>query len=166
MPKSYFPVSLLSVVIKVFEKLVNNRLFDQLEQYGLFSDFQYGFRGLLNPNLCVCVCVCMCVCVCVCVCLSGGWGVILPHLPCSCFSLNNSEKVKAVTLTFLRHAKFGILNLPQSPDIGQNSDGGISNFWISGQSLIKENCHKLRTSDDIDMKLGPLTKLDKRNKAT
>ena len=53
-----------------------------------------------------------------------------------------------------------------SPDIGQNSDGGISDFQISGQSLIKENCHNSRTSGDIDMKLGPVTKLDKRNKTT
>ena len=51
----------------------------------------------------------------------------------------------------------------QSPDIGQNSDVGISNFRISGQSLIKENS---RTSDDIDIKLGPITKFDKRNKTT
>ena len=34
-------------------------------------------------------------------------------------------------------------------------------FRISGQSLIKENCHNSRKSDDIDMKLGPVTKLDK-----
>ena len=54
----------------------------------------------------------------------------------------------------------------QSPDIGQNSDGDISDFRISGQSLIKENCYNSRTSDDIDMKLGPVTKLDKRNKTT
>ena len=52
--------------------------------------------------------------------------------------------------------------MPQSPDIGQNSDGGIPDFQISGQSLIKENCHNSRTSDDIDMKLEPVTKLDKR----
>ena len=62
------------------------------------------------------------------------------------------------------HAKFGIIYSPQSPDIGQNSDGGISDFWISGQSLIKRNWHNSRTSDDIDMKLGQVTKLDKRNK--
>ena len=48
--------------------------------------------------------------------------------------------------------------MPQSPDIGQNLDGGISDFQISGQSLIKENSHNSRTSDDID------TKLHKRNK--
>ena len=36
---------LLSVVSKVFEKLVNNRIVDHLEKCGLFSDFQYGFRS-------------------------------------------------------------------------------------------------------------------------
>ena len=39
------PVSLLSVVSKVFEKLANNRIVDHLEKCGLFSDFQYGFRS-------------------------------------------------------------------------------------------------------------------------
>ena len=43
--KNYRPVSLLSVVNKVFEKLVNNRIVDHLEKCGLFSDFQYGFRS-------------------------------------------------------------------------------------------------------------------------
>ena len=43
--KNYSPVSLPSVVSKVFEKLVNNRIVDHLEKFGLFSDFQYGFRS-------------------------------------------------------------------------------------------------------------------------
>ena len=43
--KNYLPVSLLSVVSKVFQKLVNNRIFDHLEKCGLFSDFQHGFRS-------------------------------------------------------------------------------------------------------------------------
>ena len=43
--KIYRPVSLLSVVSKVFEKLVNNGIVDHLEKCGLFSDFQYGFRS-------------------------------------------------------------------------------------------------------------------------
>ena len=42
--KNYQPVSLLSVVSKVFEKLVNNRIVDHLEKCGLF-DFKYGFRS-------------------------------------------------------------------------------------------------------------------------
>ena len=43
--KNYRPVSLLSVVSKVFEKLVNNRIVDHLEKCGFFSDFQYGFKS-------------------------------------------------------------------------------------------------------------------------
>ena len=43
--KNYCSVSLLSVVSKVFQKLVNNRVVDQLEKCELFSDFQYGFRS-------------------------------------------------------------------------------------------------------------------------
>ena len=43
--KNYCPISLLSVVSKVFEKLVNNRIFDHLEKCARFSLFQYGFRS-------------------------------------------------------------------------------------------------------------------------
>ena len=48
--------------------------------------------------------------------------------------------VKAVTLVFCSiqqnfireiRAKFGIPNLPQSPDIGQISDEGISEFLVN-----------------------------------
>ena len=39
--KNYNPLSLLSVVSKVFE----NRLVDHVEKCGLFSDFQYCFRS-------------------------------------------------------------------------------------------------------------------------
>ena len=43
--KNYCLVSLFSVVSKVFEKLVNNRIVNQLEKCGLFPDFQYDFRS-------------------------------------------------------------------------------------------------------------------------
>ena len=43
--KNYCPVSLLSVVSKIFEKLVNNRNVDHPKKCGLFSDFQYGFQS-------------------------------------------------------------------------------------------------------------------------
>ena len=83
--------------------------------------------------------------------------------------------VKAVTPVFCSiqwkiirdiRTKCAIPNMPQSPDIGQNSGESISDFRISCQSLIKENCHNPRTSDDIDMRLGPIPKLHKKNKTT
>ena len=37
--KNCHPISILSVVSKVFEKLVNTRVLDHLENCGLFSDF-------------------------------------------------------------------------------------------------------------------------------
>ena len=43
--KNYSLVSLLSVVSKVFEKLVNNKIIDHLKKCGHFSDSQYGFRS-------------------------------------------------------------------------------------------------------------------------
>ena len=43
--EQYRLVSLLSVVSKVFEKPVNNKIFDLLEKSGLFSAFHYGFRS-------------------------------------------------------------------------------------------------------------------------
>ena len=43
--KNYRPISLLPVASKVSETLVNNRIVDNLEECGLFSDFQYGFRS-------------------------------------------------------------------------------------------------------------------------
>ena len=45
--KSYLSVSLLSVVSKVFEKLVNNRIVDHLEKCGLFLILSMVL-GLLN----------------------------------------------------------------------------------------------------------------------
>ena len=56
--------------------------------------------------------------------------------------------------------------MPQFPDNGWNSDRGISNFWISVQSYIKETNYNSRTNNNIDMKVGPVTKLDKRNTET
>ena len=46
--KNYSTVSLLSVITKVFEELINNRILDHLEKSDLFSDFQYGLRNQLQ----------------------------------------------------------------------------------------------------------------------
>ena len=48
--KNYHPVSLFSVVSKVFEKLVKNRIVDHIEKCRLFSNFQYVL-GLLDELL-------------------------------------------------------------------------------------------------------------------
>ena len=50
--KNYHTVGLLTVVSKVFEKLVNNNLVDHLEKCFLFPDSQYDFMpSQLNANL-------------------------------------------------------------------------------------------------------------------
>ena len=56
--------------------------------------------------------------------------------------------------------------MPQSSGIRQNSDVGISDFLISGQSRIKEKCHSSTTRDHTELKLRPVTKFDKTNKTT
>ena len=43
--KNCCSVSLLYVVNKVFEKLVNNKIVEHLEKCSLFPNFQYGFRS-------------------------------------------------------------------------------------------------------------------------
>ena len=42
---NYPHVSFFSVVSKVFEKLVNNRIDEHLKKCDLFSDFQYDFTS-------------------------------------------------------------------------------------------------------------------------
>ena len=41
--KNYCPAGHPSVVSKVFEKRVHNRIIDHLKKHGLFCDFKYGF---------------------------------------------------------------------------------------------------------------------------
>ena len=125
-----------------------------------------------NPNLGACVCVCV----------GeggegrgGGRGGAGGFYHPSWVSLNNSETVKAVTLAFCSiqllfirdiRAKFGNPNLRQSPDVGQNPDEGISDFRIPDQSCKNENYHDYITTHDNDMKVGPVTAIEKKNAAT
>ena len=57
-------------------------------------------------------------------------------------------------------------NCPSLQILGKTQTGVFPNSRFLVKSIIKENCHNSRTSDDIDMKLGPITKLYKRNKTT
>ena len=59
------------------------------------------------------------------------------------------------------HAIFSVPN-HSSLQILDKTQAGV--FSISAQ--VNKNCHKSRTSSDIDMKLGLLTELGKRNTAT
>ena len=49
--KNCHPVSLLSVVNKVFEKLITIRLVDYLEKDALFSGLQYDFISIKSFNI-------------------------------------------------------------------------------------------------------------------
>ena len=44
-PRNYRPISLLSVISKVFECLISSPLVQHLDLHNLFSDSQYGFRA-------------------------------------------------------------------------------------------------------------------------
>ena len=46
----------------------------------------------------------------------------------------------------------------------KTSDRDIFDFRISGQSLINENSHNSKTSNDIDIKLRPVNKLTKKTR--
>ena len=61
------------------------------------------------------------------------------------------------------------LTRPSLQILGKTQTGywaklSISNLQISDQSLINENCHTTRTSNDIDMKLGRVCKRGKKNR--
>ena len=60
-PRNYRPTSLLPIISKVFESLINRSLVNHLDSNNLFSDFQYGFRSdmvncrCLNCYQCACL---------------------------------------------------------------------------------------------------------------
>ena len=102
---------------------------------------------------------------CVYVCKGGGGGNFTPPPPPPppLFSFYNSEKVKSVTLAFCS-IQYDLIK--DKFYYWAKFIRGYFRFRISGQSFLKENCHNSRTSQDIEMKLGPVPKRDKRNMAT
>ena len=60
--------------------------------------------------------------------------------------------------------KFGILNLHQSLDITKNLDGAFLISDLLAQTLTNENGPNSTASNDVDLKLGLATKINKENK--
>ena len=55
--KNYFHVNLYSVVSRIFEKHVHNKIADKLKICGLFCDFKYVFRSSrLTADFLIVVC--------------------------------------------------------------------------------------------------------------
>ena len=51
MPGNYRPISVLSLLAEIFEKLVNKRLLDYLERNDILYKHQYGFRKHYSTKL-------------------------------------------------------------------------------------------------------------------
>ena len=85
--------------------------------------------------------------------LDRGEGIFTPSLD---FPSITQKQEKLLSWQF-SHPRLQIL------DRTQTTVFRISGFLINP---LQKNCHDSRTSNDIDMKLGPVTKLDKRNTAT
>ena len=47
---NYRPISLLSNVSKIIEKVVHDRLYMYLEKNNIFNKYQFGFRANLSTN--------------------------------------------------------------------------------------------------------------------
>ena len=73
------------------------------------------------------------------------------------FTLVHWQLILIILITLLLYRYIQILGITQT---------GISDFPIFGQFLIKENYYNSRTSDDIDINLGPVTKIDNRYNTT
>jgi len=50
---NYRPISLLSPINKIFEKIIYNRLYSYIAQNKMFSTDQYGFRSEMSTSLAV-----------------------------------------------------------------------------------------------------------------
>ena len=107
--KNYGSVSLLSVVSKVFKKLVNNRIVDHLEKCGLSSDFQYGFRSSRS---------------------TAGLLTVVPYRIARAFSRSGATRTVALDISkaFDRVWHAGLLHKLKSSGISGQISGLISSF--------------------------------------
>ena len=114
--KNYHPLSLLSVVSKILEKLVNNRI-DSPREMQPFFDFQYGFRS------------------------SGSTADLLTVVSDRIArAFNRSETTRAVALNiskaFDRVWRVGLLHKRSSYGITGQIFGLISSFLINRWLLV------------------------------
>ena len=111
--KNYLPASLLSVVSKVFEKLVNNGIVDHLGKCGLFSDFQYGFRSSRS---------------------SADLLIVVSDRIARVFNRSGATWAVALDISkaFNRVWHAGLLHKPRSWEISSQMFGLISSFLSSG----------------------------------
>ena len=114
--KNYRPLSLLSVVSKILEKLVNNRI-DSPREMQPFFDFQYGFRS------------------------SGSTADLLTVVSDRIArAFNRSETTRAVALNiskaFDRVWRIGLLHKRSSYGITGQIFGLISSFLINRWLLV------------------------------
>ena len=87
-------------------------------------------------------------------------------------SFKNSETVKTATLAFrtihyyfitIICTKSRFLTLPNLQSLGKTQMGVFPNFRIYDQFFITKNCRNSKINHDIDIKLRPVTKFNKRN---
>ena len=58
------------------------------------------------------------------------------------------------------------LTCPSLEILGKNQTRLLPVPWFLVRSLVSKNCHNSRNSNDIDMKLGPVSKFSKKNTTT
>ena len=90
-------------------------------------------------------------------------------------SFKNSETVKTATLAFctiqyyfitIICTKSRFLTLPNLQSLGKTQMGVFPDFRTYDQFFINKNCRNSKINHDIDIKLRPVTKFNKRNTVT
>ena len=123
--KNYHPVSLLSVVSKVFEKLANNRIVNHLEKCGIFSDFQYGFRSSQS---------------------TADLLTLVPDRIARVFNMSGATRAVALDISqaFERVCHAGLLHKLKSHGISGQIFGLISSFLSNRQLGVGHLCNNIQ----------------------
>ena len=119
--KNHRPVSLLSMVSKVFEKLVNNRIVDHVEKCDLFSDFQCSFRSSW---------------------LTAGFLTVVSDRIARAFNRSGATRALDISKAFDRDCHAGLLHKRKCYRISGQMFDLISSFLSNGrlQVVLDGNC--------------------------